>query len=513
MFALPWLTEAAIATGEELAPLLGRQAVDYAMEYGIGEEVLGLGGLEAYETASRYIGPIVTGLLGIGATDFVYQRTRNKRKANDKRVDTNKRGSSVYGDPIYVPADDTGYEPDRDGDDYDDYEPWHEGDDYNPNDDTLPLPENPNDETLPLPNDGTDNNTHVFILPQQLANINKMTENRKFAVPPIRVRHHSNYRKPFGIKPLILSGYRTYEMTVDGGKLALSDEFRWNDKDDIKRQMDISIRNYFQQNQVGYRSATNEGISGVDLNNDTITTQIYSYCLNHKKEYIVTNQGTTNCLVICSMITNKKEGDVTFDDAVGDSSFETRQSPEFLQYTLGTSNELTNVIPSDDYRFNFFKHRYRVRKDWKLLGKRTVQLAPGDTVVIPVIDSGPWLFSRIALDESVSALIPGYYRQVVFELRGTDVAFSKSTTDYKTGFAKAGINIIEKTTMTLMSYPIMRTRKMVFATTAETDNSVTIGSYRKAAFLTDDDMRIINNDDKVSKPMDQGDDTTNTTNQ
>lgn len=335
----------------------------------------------------------------------------------------------------------------------------------------------------------------------------------KYRVKDIVLHHHAKGSGAPGTKPVGLSGYRQIEFQVDGGRTAINADFTWNDKTELLRAMDFAIRNYMTQTQTGWRNVTaaanTEGTAfNAQLSSATIENNLHAFEMYHKKEYIITNQSNTDCSVVCRLITYKTNSalpliraSVAEADLINNTTFEAAQYANAMPYNpsgIGSpaAIDLNSIIGTTDYRFNMFKHRYKVRKYMKELGVRIIKLKPGDSCVVAVVDKGPRLISRVALNELEANQRPaGYFRQMVFELRGTDIASHSATTEQ--GFSAAAIGILEKSTMIYKAVQKMNFRMLKFIEPASTDNVVTRMRYQEPSLIARVNQVVVSDDNQL----------------
>lgn len=274
--------------------------------------------------------------------------------------------------------------------------------------------------------------------------------------PPMVVYHRSRgmSRTPF-MADTGLRGYKTIEFTTPVGRLSHHHSF-WNTFDELKNMRTLAATNIISQLGIGNKAALTEGVTTA-IAAQTYKNLYQTYITRQTRTWDVTNMGTTTCSINIRIFTSKRDDSPNFQDCLSDTTFEDFQGANQVQYFDGSAivgadnGTVTNSIPDDDLTFDCMKHRYKVRRNWKQLGRRSHILEPGQSIRFTFTDQGPHLISDVYLDENLTnqQILPGYFRQCRFELRGIDVVASTAASDSRISRSPAAVAIIEHMTLTL----------------------------------------------------------------
>lgn len=333
----------------------------------------------------------------------------------------------------------------------------------------------------------------------------------KWRTKAIVCRHYTKGSNAPGVKPIILSGYRSQELETEPGKMNWNTSFSWYSINELGYCHRAATDNLNVQRGTGFTYLSGQG-NTLAMPAETRQEQYSIYEMYHKKEYIITNTSNANVSVILRVLTTKRDhsnilGGAGASGDIYNTTFERdRGASANIRWSSDTDTVLTTPLEVWDYRFNLFKHRYKVRRNWREIGHRKVNLEPGHTVTIPYIDKGPRVLSLQYVNEADGdTQLSGYFKQVWIELRGTDIGWNNAAGNYQVGTGGASISIIEKSTISLKAVPQMRTRKMFFNATAPTNNSVQAATYYNQALIAQGNFESRENeDDQGQKAMDLG---------
>lgn len=286
---------------------------------------------------------------------------------------------------------------------------------------------------------------------QNVANMGRLTH-----VKPIVLKHYAKIKSTIARAKCSISGNRTMELACNVGRKNTIDCY-YSTRDELNNMHAYAQRNLIAQTGIANKAALTEGVS-TDINANSFANQYKTLIIGQVRTYDITNMSDKSCYVTIYLSTPKVEICDLFEACIDDTSFEDSTGNDYIKWSDGVANygsddRTVSNIPRDEHRFNPFKHRYKVRRNWSLLAKREVFLVPGQRTKLRVLETGTQLISKIHLDEAyanTSVNIKGYSKNVRFELRGADVVSNKTTNNTQVSKSSTSIAIIEAMHVRLM---------------------------------------------------------------
>lgn len=317
---------------------------------------------------------------------------------------------------------------------------------------------------------------------------------------PIVIRHNSKVGSTIAKAYCSINGNRTQELSAEVSRMASCD-FYYGFYSELDNMHMFANRNLIVQTGIGTKVDNSHGISG-DVQASAFAQQYKSYIISQIRIYDVSNMSDKSCYVTLILSTPKNTDGLTLEGCVDDVSFEENTGYSYIKWSDPTANvddRTDTTIAKDEHKFNLFKHRYKVRRNWRKLATRTVLLTPGQRTKFKVMEIGPQMISKIYLDEitTASKFYPGYTKNVRFELRGADVVANRAAANTQVAKSSASIAIVESMHIKMMG--VVKTKHITKYLNQELTGSLTtaadaydINKYGRLPKFTNDNQANIN---------------------
>lgn len=339
------------------------------------------------------------------------------------------------------------------------------------------------------PPDNNNMSTPMQVVSKYLWNKENVESTGKIAyASPIIFNHRMRIPSNIARAKCSISGHRTIELNCDVGRLA-SKHISYSFKDELDNMHVYAQKNLIAQTGLGTKASLTEGVTA-DISAQAYQNQLKSIILGQTRIYDIANMCDKSCYLTVYVVTPKVDSAPSLTDCIVDTSFESINGISWAKWAdnIPAGNDdrtQAGIMDVDEHKFNFFKHRYKVRRNYRKLAKRTIYLNPGQRTRIKILETGPQLISKIYLDEagSPTAQIRGYTKTLRFELRGADVVGNSSAGNTQVTKSSANVAIVESMSIRLMG--IMTTRyyhtylsqQLGGSLTASDSDSYNINSY------------------------------------